>query len=282
MTTMQALLTIVWMTIHEAVRRRILTASLVCGAGFLAVFSIGLHFIMLDIAKHSGVVSVVERATMLNFLTLAGLYAVNFLTVMSAVLLPVDTLAGEIGSGVVQTVASKPVRRSTIVLGKWLAYAIVVLGYLVFMAGGVLTIVKLRSGFMVPNPLQGLPLMGLEALVLLSVSIAGGTRLSTVTTGIVSFGLFGLAFIGNWVEQIGSYNRNDAARNVGTIASLLMPSEALWMRAAHLMQPPIMKELQLTPFSPISVPSPAMIGWAALYIVFALAFALRSFQKRAL
>ncbi len=282
MTPMRTLLTIVWMTIHEAVRRRILAASLVCGAGFLAVFATGLHFIMLDIARQSGAVSVVQRAVMLNFLTLAGLYAVNFLTVMSAVLLPVDTLAGEIGSGVVQTVASKPVRRSTIVLGKWLAYAIVVLGYLVFLAGGVLAIVKLRADFMVPNPLQGLPLMGLEALVLLSVSIAGGTRLSTVTTGIVSFGLFGLAFIGNWVEQIGSFNRNDAARNVGTIASLLMPSEALWMRAAHLMQPPIMKELQLTPFSPISVPSPAMIAWAALYIVFALAFALRSFQKRAL
>lgn len=282
MTAMHALSTLVWMTIHEAMRRRILTAALLCGAAFLAVFGVGVHFAVLDIEKHSGVQSVLERAMIVNFFTLAGLYAVNFLTIMSAVLLPVDTLAGEIESGVVQTVASKPVHRATIVLGKWIAYALVVIGYFLFLAGGVLAIVWVRARFTIPHPEQGLPLMALEALVLLTVSIAGGTRLSTVTTGIVSFGLFGLAFIGNWVEQIGAFARNDAARNVGTIASLVMPSEALWMRAAHLMQPPIMKELQLTPFSPVSVPSPAMVVWAVLYIAAMLAFALRSFSKRPL
>ena len=173
-------------------------------------------------------------------------------------------------------------RRATIVLGKWAAYALVVSGYFAFLALGLLAIVRVRGGYMVPHPEIGLPLIALEAVVLVSVCIAAGTRLSTVTTGIVTFGLFGLAFIGNWVEQIGTMTSNEAARVVGTVASLLMPSESLWMLAAHHMQPPIMSQLGLTPFSPLSVPSPAMVAWAVAYVVLMLTVALRGFAKRAL
>ena len=113
-------------------------------------------------------------------------------------------------------------------------------------------------------------------------SIAGGTRFSTITNGMLVFGLFGLAFIGGWMEQIGTYTGNLAARNVGTTASLLMPSESLWQLAAWHMQPPLMRDLHMTPFSPASVPSPAMVVWAVAYLIAALAFAVRSFARRGL
>jgi len=61
--------------------------------------------------------------------TLAGLYAVNFLVIALAVMLPVDTLSGEIASGVMQTLASKPVRRAEIVIGKWLVYWVLLAAY---------------------------------------------------------------------------------------------------------------------------------------------------------
>jgi ABC-type transport system involved in multi-copper enzyme maturation permease subunit len=223
-----------------------------------------------------------QRGLILNFFTLAGLYSVNFLTVMSAVLLPVDTLSGEIASGVLQTVASKPIARRDIVLGKWLAYVLVVGAYLLLLAGGVLLEVRLVSGFQLPGVAKGLPLMFLESIVLVTLSIAGGSRLSTVTSGVVAFGLYGLAFIGSWVEQVGGFTGNVAARDVGTVASLIMPSESLWQLAAHHMQPPLMSQLNLTPFSPVSVPSIAMVYWAMGYIVVLLLVALRSFDKRPL
>jgi len=207
---------------------------------------------------------------------------VNLLALMSAVLLPIDTLSGEIGSGVVQTIASKPVRRSAIVLGKWLAYALVTCGYLVLMAGGIVGITRLVAHFSLPGVGRGLPLMLLEALLMVSLSIAGGTRFSTVTNGIIVFGLYGLAFIGSWVEQVGALAHNDAARDVGTVASLIMPCEALWQLAAWHMQPPIMRDLQLTPFSPASVPTTAMVWWAAAYALAAILIGLRQFSRRAL
>src|SRR5262249_55017823 len=136
---MKALLTIVHLTLHEAARRRILTATLIGAGSFLVLFGIGFHFVARHLTHEVGL-TVARQHVALNALTLAGLYATHFLTLMTAVLLPVDTLSGEISTGVVQTVASKPVYRSTIVLGKWLAFALVAVAYFVVVAGGVLAI----------------------------------------------------------------------------------------------------------------------------------------------
>jgi ABC-2 type transport system permease protein len=278
---MHRLLVVAHLTLHEALRRRVLLAALLGGAAFLILYATGFHFIVRDFSRNA-TMTLIEKRVALTGITLAGLYAVNLLTVMSAVLLPVDALSGEIASGSIQTLASKPVRRAEIVLGKWLAYVLVVMGYLIGMAGGVLLVARVLGRFTPPNPGAGLPLMLAEVVLLVSVSIAGGSRLSTVTNGMAGFGLYGLAFIGNWVEQIGTFVDNAAARNVGTVASLIMPAEALWQRAAWLMQPTIMRELHATPFSPASVPSTAIVWWALAYTAGAVWLAVRGFGKRGL
>ena len=278
---MRALLTIAHLTLHEARRRRIVLAAFVLGLAYLVLFGIGFHFIARDIERH-GHISHIQFRMLLNFFILAGLYGANFLTIMAAVLVPVDTLSGEISSGVMQTLAAKPIRRSEILLGKWLASALLVACYLLFLSGGVLAIARLRGGFMPPDVGTGLPLMLLESVVLLTLSIGGGTRMSTVANGITVLGFYGLAFLGSWVEQIGTLAANGTARTIGTVASLVMPSESLWQLAAHHMQPALMRELHLTPFSPASVPSGAMVVWAAGYVVVVLLLGLRWFARRAL
>lgn len=278
---MNALITILHLTLHEAARRRILTATLVGAAAFLILFGTGFHFVARHVGHEIGQ-SALKQRILLNFLTLAGLYATHFLTLMTAVLLPVDTLSGEIATGVVQTVASKPVHRSSIVLGKWLAFSLVAVAYFAVVAGGVLAIARVIGHFTPPGLALGLPLMALEAVVYVSLSIAGGARLATVTNGILVFGLYGIAFIGGWVEQVGALAGNLPAQNVGTVASLLMPTEALWQRAAYCMQPTVMRDLHMTPFSPASLPSAAMVWWAATYALLALFSGVQAFRKRAL
>jgi len=276
---MNGLLAVARLTLYEAFRKRILVAALIAGAGFLTLYGIGLHFMG---PANEDKLSLVERRVIFNMMTLAGLFAANFLTIMTAVLLPVDTLSGEIASGVIQTVAVRPIRRRDIVLGKWLGHWTVMAAYFALLAGGVLTITALSTGFTPAKIEIGLPLILLEGTVLLTLSIAGGAKLSTVTNGMLGFGLFGLAFIGNLVEQIGTMAGSEAARQVGTVASLIMPSEALWQLAAYHMQPSVIRDLGNSPFSPVSVPSTAMVVWAAGYIVVTLALGVRWFGKRAL
>jgi Cu-processing system permease protein len=278
---MNGLLTIFHLTIAEARRRRILTATLIGALAFLVLFGVGFYFVAKNIAKEVGT-DFIRQRMLLNFLTLAGLYATHFLTVMTAVLLPVDTLSGEIASGVVQTLASKPVRRSTIVLGKWLAFCVVAVSYFLLVAGGVLVIARVIGHFTPPGLHIGLPLLALETTVFVSLSLAGGARLSTVTNGVLVFGLYGLAFIGGWVEQVGTMASNVAAQNVGTVASLIMPTESLWQRAAYYMQPSIMRDLQMTPFSMGSLPSPAMVWYAAIYAGLVMLWGIQGFRRRAL
>lgn len=271
-------LTIAHLTLHEALRRRILLGALIAGGAFLAIYGLGLFLMVKDLSGST----LFERRLSLNMLTLAGLFAANLLVTLMAVLLPVDTLSGEIGSGVMQTLAVRPIRRRDIVLGKWLGHWVVMMGYLALLFGGVLALSAAIGRFTPPGIEVGLPLVLLGTTVILTLSIAGGTRLGTITNGMLAFGLYGLAFIGNWVEQIGTGLGNNAAQQVGTIVSLFMPSEAIWQMAASHMQPAILRELGNSPFSPFSVASPAMIWWAAGHIVVVLLIGVRTFGRRAL
>ena len=272
--------TIAQLTFREAARRWILWVALLLGILFLIIYGIGFNEIQKDVTRQAGPRAQLEYNEMYNFLLMAGMYAVNFLTIMMAVLTSVDTLSGEISSGTIHTLVSKPMHRWEIVMGKWLGFAFMLVLYLLLMGGGVLLIVYLLTGYTAPNPSQGLAMMVFNAILLLSVSLLGGTMLSTLANGVLVFGLYGVAFIGGWVEQFGSLLNNQTAINIGIISSLIMPSEALWKRAAHEMQSPLVAAIGFSPFTSNTVPSPLMLAYAVLYTLVALFLAIRLFSRR--
>lgn len=272
--------TIARLTFLEARRRRLLWAVALMGMAFLGLFAVGFFFMHRELSREMRSAAISELFEVYNFFLLAGLYVVNFLVVMLAVLTSVDIIAGEIASGTIHTIVTKPLWRWEVVLGKWLGLAGMLGVFTVAMSTGMMAIVWLIAGYVAPNPVQGIVLMVVEGLVLLTLSILGGTRLSTLTNGVVVFMLYGLAFIAGWIEQIGAFTRNAAAVNIGIVASLLMPSEAMWKRAAYLMQPAFLRELGVTPFAAASAPSNAMVVYAILYVAVTLAAALYLFQQR--
>ena len=276
--------TIARLTFLEAARRKILLAALLLGLLFLIIYGLGFHFLIVETEKSVGNNNLLQLNEIRNFLLMAGMFVVNFLTSIMIVLTSVDTLSGEISSGTIQTLASKPIRRWEIVIGKWLGFAGMLTLYLLLMGGGVMVIVFLRTGYTAPHPLRALELIWLNALVLLSFSILGGTTLSTLANGVLVFGLYGIAFLGGWIEQIGSFLPNQAAShtavNIGIITSLIMPSEALWKRAAHELQSPLVAALGFSPFSSAYYPSLLMVAYAVLYTIIALTLAVLLFNQR--
>jgi Cu-processing system permease protein len=280
---MKTALIISRLTFFEASRRKVLWAALLLGVLFLIVFGLGFHFAQLDIQAslhRQARMSRLATYQMYNFLALAGLYAVNFLTIAMSILTSVDTLSGEVASGTIQTLVTKPIRRWEIVVGKWLGLGSMLTLYLLLMAGGTVGAVYVTAGYIVPNALQGVFLLWLNAMLLLSVSLWGGSFLSTLANGVVAFGLFGIAFVGGWVEHVGAFLSNRVAINIGIVSSLMIPSEALWRRAAHLMQSPLVTAMGVSPFTSSSVPSPLLVWYALLYTAAMLALAVHQFDRR--
>lgn len=268
------------LTFREAGRRKILLAAFVLGLIYLVIYGVGFFFVNQETTRSQIGPGLLELNQIRNFLFMAGLYVVNFLTVMMAVLTSVDTLSGEIATGTVHTLVSKPVQRWEIVFGKWLGFAGMLTLYLMLMAGGTIGLVYVISGYIAPNVLSGLGLMWMNAVLLLGVSLAGGAVLSTLANGVLVFGMFGIAFIGGWIEQIGSFIQNQTAVNVGIISSLIIPSEALWKRAAFEMQSPLVSALGFSPFTAASMPSQIMVLYGLIYGVLALLLAIRLFTRR--
>jgi ABC-type transport system involved in multi-copper enzyme maturation permease subunit len=196
------------------------------------------------------------------------------------ILTSADTVAGEINSGVIQAVVTKPIRRWEVLLGKWLGFAAMLTAYLLFMAGGMLVEVRLIAGHTPAHVPEALGLLWLESLLLLAVTFRFGASFSTLATGVSVFGLHILAFLGGWVEEFGWLAHSQTAVNLGVLASVAMPSESLWRRAAFDLQGPVVGGFGRGPFSIGSVPSGWMVVYAGLYLVVALALAVRQFSKR--
>jgi Cu-processing system permease protein len=274
-------LVIARLTFQEAARRRILLAALALGVVFLLIYGLGIHFIREDMERQGQHLQRVVALPIHSFLALSALYVVDFLTLALAVLTSVDTVSGEIDSGTIHALAAKPIRRWEIVIGKWLGFVSMLTLYLLLMAGGVVALTRLVLGYTVPNALRGLALMWMNEMLLLNVTLLGGTRLSTLANGVLAFAAYGVAFVGGWIEQIGAFLGNQAAVTIGILSSLLMPSEALWKRAAFEMRTALADAVPPNPFfSSVSVPSLAMVVYSICYAVAALVLAVYSFNHR--
>lgn len=282
---MSAISIIARLTFREAIRRRIMLAGLVLGIAFVILFSIGTHFIFGQIAKDtvanmpSQMAADILIAESTNTFMMMGLYAATFLSIAMAALLGADTLAGEINSGTIQTIATKPIRRADVVLGKWLGFAELLGLYVLLLCGGIVLSTFLQSGQIPENLPIGLGLIYTESILVMTITLMLSSAFPALATGGIVFGLYGLGFVGGWVEQFGVLLQNDTAIKVGIITSLIIPSESLWRRAAFEMQTPLTGTFG-SPFSTTSVPSPLMMGYTFLYLILVLVIAVRIFQSR--
>jgi len=277
---MRDVITVAHLTLVEARRRRIVLAGAVCALAFLLVFAIAVVFAYREMAADPKV-SFIERQGTLTAIMLAGFMAANFLSVIFAILLPVDTLSGEIDSGVIQTLASKPIDRAQIVLGKWAGHLLLALAYVLSLSGGILLVVRLVGSLAPRGAPVALPLLMLEITLSLTVSVAGGARFSTVTNAIAAVGVYGVSFIGGFVEQIGGFAGIASMRTIGVLVSLVSPADSMWRLAAHHMEPEVMRSTGMLALG-ASVPSALMVWWAAGFTVLALLYAIRAFSRRAL
>ena len=265
-------------TFLEAARRKILWTALLAAAAFLALFATGMHYQVRD--AHFARVPPVLRYQILSSILQVGFYAMDLLAVLMTVLTSVDTLSGEIASSTIHAIATKPIHRWQLLLGKWLGFAAMIAVYVALVFGGLVSVGYFIAGIQVHGAPQGASLIYLECLVVLTATFLFGTWFSTLTNGVIVLGLHGLAFIGGWLEQIGTVTQSDALVTLGILSSIIMPSESVWRRASYVMQSATSRTLDFSPFATRSAPSAIMMAYAILYLLVALFAAVYHFRNR--
>lgn len=270
------------LTVREARRRKMLWLGLGLGLVFVALFATGFYFAWQDFKLHQDASSFGRFQDLLfsNIFLTAALYVVNFLVVMVTALTTVGSISAELDSNAIHAIAAKPIRRWEIILGRWLGNALLVSSYTCLMAVGVALAVLLINGYFPPNAHWVLLVLILESLVVLSITMFGSTIMSTLANGVLVFMLYGLAFVGGWVEQFGSIFESQTAVDIGIASSLLLPSEGLWRFATGLMQETTLMNAMPTPFTVTNQPSFAFIVYAVLYTLGLLLAAMWAFSSR--
>lgn len=271
------------LTIREAARRRLVLAGLLASLGFVGLFALGFAFLYrraADAPDESGAL-VVFAATVL---TVLGLYTLQFLAAFLMMFLATGAVSSEIDSGTLHAVLSRPLGRQSWLLQRALAFAGLVLGYVVIMTAVLLLIARAVAGYEALDPLRAVGLLVLEVTVLLALGLAASTRWSTLAAGVTVFSLFGLAWLAGIIEFVGETLGNDAMQTIGIAISLLIPSDALWRGASYYLSSPAFLVGTpgggAVPFVAVTPPSGWMVVWSVGYVVVLLGLAVHHFRRR--
>jgi ABC-type transport system involved in multi-copper enzyme maturation permease subunit len=270
-------------TLLEAVRRRLVLAAVLLSAAFVVLFAVAFSILYgraRSVEDQDGVFLVFAGTLQ----TVLGLYAVQFLAAFLALLLSVGAISSEVESGTLHAVLARPLRRSEYLLGRWLASAGLLAGYVTVMATSLLLVARVVAGYQPVDPVRAVLLMVLEAVLLLTVGLLGSTFLPTLANGVVLFSLFGLAWMGGIVEFVGDTVGNQTMVDLAVAVSLLFPSDAIWRAASYYLQPPTFLGVAVSrggiPFASLTPPTAALLAWALAYPAAALLGALRTFARR--
>jgi ABC-type transport system involved in multi-copper enzyme maturation permease subunit len=274
------------LTLKEAMSRRLIPAGLGISLVYIVLFALAYNF-----AQDRGTAAITgQRSRVLvglgmATLTLSGLYFVNLLSGFLALFLSVGSISNEVDSGALHAVLARPLRRSQFLLGRWLAYALMITVYVIVMASLVLFIGEAIGGYEAPDPARAIALMVLAALFLLTLSMLGSTFLSTLTNGAVTFTLFALGWFSGVIEVLGEMQQNDALLNLSTTIAILVPADQLWRSASYYVQSASILAASstlsfATPVLANAPPTTFLVVWGMVYPLLLLASAVLVFARR--
>ncbi|MDR3542061.1 MAG: ABC transporter permease subunit [Desulfosporosinus sp.] len=273
------MLTIARLTLKEMIRRRILHVTLLLTVLFLSLYGTGVHYAFENMYNAGSPLRAMIIPEFLSLGLFFGSFLISFLAIMSSV----GAISSDIENGTVFAIVPRPIRRSEIVLGKFLGYAVVLMTFAVIYYCAVLLILQSTTGLHVPLQLGTIFLYAVQPLVLLAVTLYGTTFLPTLANGIAVFMLYMLGVLGGMIEQIGFMLKNQTLIQMGIIASLIMPADSIYRKIVSkvLSAPGVnLSTYLLGPFGSGSEPSFYMLIYAGLYVTLFLALAVRTFSKR--
>ena len=225
-------LTIARLTILEAARRKLLLALAILTLLVIVLTSWG--FSRLPTMKDVTPAQVRLAASQLTILVA---FMFSGVLALGSTLVAAPAIASDIESGIALAILPRPIRRSEVLMGKWLGLALLVALY----AGlsGLLEMVGIWLGtnYLPPNPAAALAFVAAEGIVLMTLALLLSTRMAPMTGGVIALVLFFVAWIGGIALAIGQAFNNDTIINIGVGSRLLIPTDGLWHGAIYYLEP---------------------------------------------
>lgn len=276
-------LTIARLTILEASRRKLLLALAALTVVVIVLTSWG--FSRLPTMKN---VTPAEVRIAASQLTILVAFMFSGVLALGSTLVAAPAIASDIESGIALAILPRPIRRSELLMGKWLGLAVLIVLY----AGlsGVLEMlgIWLGTNYVPPNPAATLVFVAAEGIVLMTLALLLSTRLAPMTGGVIALVLFFVAWIGGIALAIGQAFGNDTITSIGIGSRLLIPTDGLWHGAVYYLEPSDLLNLaraagRARAGNPFFADQPlplAYIGWVVAWLLAVIGLANWSFARR--
>jgi ABC-type transport system involved in multi-copper enzyme maturation permease subunit len=277
-------LTVAGLTLREAMRRRVVWALLVLTVVLLALSAWGFSK-LIGLDTNLGTMTSGEARLVASLLLNLIMFGFSLIAAIGTAFLAGPTLAGEVESGQALAMLARPVRRSGVLLGKWLGLIAFGCGYVIVAGLGQLLVVRVVVGYWPPAPVSGLALLAAETIVLLTLALLLSSVVSTMASGIIAVGLFGATWVAGVVGGIGASLGNEGVARVGTVSRILLPTDGLWRGAMNAFQDPSAL-VQMGPgqggfpFLSEAPLTPVYLAWAVVWIAVIWGLTALSFQRR--
>jgi ABC-type transport system involved in multi-copper enzyme maturation permease subunit len=280
---MNATFTIAGLTIKEAVRRRLLLAFIA-----ISVVIVGLSAWGFDRLGHTHSLTSGETNIAVPQALILFMFMFSFVLALSASAIASPAISSEIESGVLMTILTRPIRRTEVLIGKWLGLAALLAGYAAGVCALEFAVVDWTSGFVAPNPVLVTVYLFAEGALLLTLALFLSTRIPVIAAGVIGVAVFGAGWLAGVVGTLGSALNISALRTVGQIGRFLLPTDGLWHAAIYYLQPSsliaehVAEEGRQNPFYASGAPSWAYLVWVACWFLILLTAAVASFERREL
>ena len=261
------------LTVQESSRRRLLLALVILTLLVVGFSAWGFHKIT-TVTRSDGTLLPPDQVSLITSqLLIVITFMYSGVLALSAAVVAGPLISSEVESGLLLSMLARPVRRSEVVIGKWLGLAILVFIYAAGSAALELTAVNWATGYEPPHPIELVLYVAAEGLALLSLGLVLSTRLSGITGGVIALVAWLMAWIAGVVGDIGTGLQNSALQNVGTISHLLLPTDGLWRGAVYAMEPDVILTAlraagtagRANPFSAVDPPPTAFLAWVVVW-----------------
>ncbi len=280
-------LAIASITVLEVVRRRLVLALVVLTVAAIALTGWGFSRLPGIHNRDGSLISAADVTVISSQLLIFVFFMFSAVLGLGAVMVSAQSVSSEVESGQALAVLARPVRRAEVIVGKWCGLAVLVVAYAVAAIGIELVVVNWATGYVPPHPAAATAFIAAEGLVLLSLTLLFSVRLPGMTAGVVALMLFFITWIAGVAGAVGTVLNNGPIEATGTISRLLLPSDGLWRGAVFNLEPEALvavasgsREAAANPFTSLTAPAGAYLGWVAAWVIAVIALTILAFRRR--